>query len=77
MNSNSLVQALKGKQVKEGTYTFLHQFMDELLNKGCSTTIFNAEGEGVLTSPVEDWFFLEQGVGIIITQNSAYHVMFK
>lgn len=76
--SSTLLESLKGKTFKEGTYTFLKQFIGELLNVGNCTTIFDEQGKGLITSPVTYWEINEEVTsGVIITHNSAYHVVFK
>lgn len=77
LNMNpSLLEAIKGKTVKEGTYTFLIEMMDELLKEGKSTTLFTGR-EYIRTSPVRKWIFMDGGAGLIVTDNSVYHVIFR
>lgn len=66
------IEALKGKVFKTGTYVMLKDLMDEMLRKGKSTTIFD-RNQSIITSAVVHWE-LHDTWGIIITQNSAYHV---
>lgn len=76
--SNNLLNALKGKVFKEGTYTLQRQYLDKVLHEGRSLVLFNENMESLLTSGIQYWEIQDdKSSGIVVTRNSAYHVVFN
>lgn len=75
--TTATMEVLQDKTFKEGVYSAPQQLMDSSLKKGRSLLIFDGNGKGTLTSPVQDWVFFANGTSLIITLNSVYVVKFQ